>query len=156
MTDRLDVAVAVPFVWLDLEGTRTDTYRGSSFLQAQATASSSGFGDVAVRAKYHFFDRGGARLAAAGEIVLPTGREEDLLGAGRSATRVMAMASLEREYVGLHANIGIGLRRGLRRDNLCRRDSPSRPRRASRSPRSSSGGTLATSDESARSPRRTR
>jgi hypothetical protein len=108
VTDRLDVAVAVPFVWLDLEGTRTDTYRGSSFLQAQAMASSSGFGDVAVRAKYHFFDRGGARLAAAGEVVLPTGREEDLLGAGRSATRVMAIASVEREYVGLHANLGLG------------------------------------------------
>src|SRR5829696_8343326 len=108
VTDRLDVAVAVPFVWLDLEGTRTDTYRGSSFLQAQATASSSGFGDVALRAKYHFFDRGGARLAAAGEVVLPTGREQDLLGAGRSATRVMAIASVEREYVGLHANVGLG------------------------------------------------
>ena len=27
VTDRLDVAVAVPFVWLDLDGTRTDTYR---------------------------------------------------------------------------------------------------------------------------------
>ena len=108
VTDRLDVAVAVPFVWLDLEGTRTDTYRGSSFLQAQATASSTGFGDVAVRAKYHFFDRGGARLAAAGEVVLPTGREEDLLGAGRSATRVMAVASVEREYVGVHANMGLG------------------------------------------------
>jgi hypothetical protein len=108
VTDRLDVAVAVPFVWLDLEGTRTDTYRGSSFLQAQATATSSGFGDVALRAKYHFFDRGGARLAAAGEVVLPTGREEDLLGAGRSATRFMAVASFEREFVGVHANMGLG------------------------------------------------
>src|SRR5918993_3687404 len=108
VTDRLDVAVAVPFVWLDLEGTRTDTYRGSSFLQAQATASSSGFGDVAVRAKYHFFDRGGARFAAAGEVVLPTGREEDLLGAGRSATRVMAVAAVEREDVGGDADVGLG------------------------------------------------
>jgi hypothetical protein len=108
LTDRIDVAVAVPFVWLDLDGTRTDTYRGSSFLQAQATASSTGFGDIALRAKYHFFDQGGARLAAAGEVVLPTGREEDLLGAGRSATRVMAVASVEREYVGVHANVGLG------------------------------------------------
>jgi hypothetical protein len=108
VTDRLDVAVAVPFVWLDLEGTRIDTYRGTSVLQAQATASASGFGDVAVRAKYHFLDRGGARLAAAGEVLLPTGREQDLLGAGRTATRVMAVASMEREYVGVHANFGFG------------------------------------------------
>jgi len=61
-----------------------------------------------VRAKYHFFDRGGARLAAAGEVVLPTGREEDLLGAGRGATRIMAIASFEREFVGVHANMGVG------------------------------------------------
>src|SRR5215211_2502568 len=108
VTDRLDVAVAVPFVWFDLDGTRNDTYRGTSYLQAQATASTSGFGDIAVRAKYHFFDRGGARLAAAGEVVLPTGREADLLGAGRTATRIMAVASIEREYVGVHGNMGVG------------------------------------------------
>lgn len=108
VTDRLDVAVAVPFVWLDLDGTRIDNYRGSSVLQAQATASTTGFGDVAVRAKYHFFDRGGTRLAAAGEVLLPTGREEDLLGAGRTATRLMAVASIEREYVAVHGNFGFG------------------------------------------------
>ena len=117
---------------------------------------STGFGDVAVRAKYHFFDRGGARLAAAGEVVLPTGREEDLLGAGRSATRVMAIASIEREYVGRARELGIGLRRGLRRDHL--------RRRAHRRARAACHGgcgvhraaTLATSAASARSPRRTR
>jgi hypothetical protein len=108
VTDRLDVSVAVPFVWFDLDGTRNDTYRGTSYLQAQATASTSGFGDISVRAKYHFFDRGGAQLAAAGEVVLPTGREEDLLGAGRTATRMMAVASIEREYVGVHGNLGVG------------------------------------------------
>ena len=108
VTDRLDVAIAAPFVWLDLDGTRIDTYRGTSVLQAQATATSSGFGDVAVRAKYHLFDRGGAQLAAAGEVVLPTGREEDLLGAGTTATRLMAIVSIEREYVGVHGNFGFG------------------------------------------------
>ena len=40
--------------------------------------------------------------------MLPTGREEDLLGAGRGATRVMAIASFEREFVGVHANMGLG------------------------------------------------
>jgi hypothetical protein len=108
VTDRLDLAVAVPYVWLDLDGTRIDTYRGSSFLQAQATASTTGFGDVAVRGKYHFLDRGALRLAAAGEVMLPTGREEDLLGAGRAATRVMGVASIEHEYVGLHGTFGVG------------------------------------------------
>ena len=108
LTDHIDLAVAVPYVWLDLDGTRIDTYRGSSFLQAQATASSTGFGDVAVRGKYHFLDRGALRLAAAGEVTLPTGREEDFLGAGRAATRVMGVASIEHEYVGLHGTFGVG------------------------------------------------
>ena len=108
VTDRFDLAVAVPYVWLDLDGTRIDTYRGASFLQAQATASTTGFGDVAVRAKYHFLDRGALRLAAAGEVALPTGREEDLLGTGRAATRVMGVASFEHRYVGLHGTFGVG------------------------------------------------
>jgi hypothetical protein len=108
LTDTFDVAVAVPYVWLDLEGTRTDTYRGTSFLQAQATATTTGFGDTSIRAKYHFLDRGGVQLAALGEVLLPTGRAEDLIGAGRSATRVMAVASVEKEYVGVHGNFGVG------------------------------------------------
>ena len=41
-------------------------------------------------------------------MTLPTGREEDLLGAGRAATRVMGVASIEHEYVGLHGTFGVG------------------------------------------------
>ena len=36
--DRIDVGVAVPFVRLSLEGSRLNVYRGSSLLQARATA----------------------------------------------------------------------------------------------------------------------
>ena len=106
VTDRLDVAIAVPYVQLDLEGERVDTYRGASFTQAAATASTSGFGDVALRGKFALLDRGPGRLAAVGEFRLPTGREEDLLGAGRRATRVMAVGSFEGEAVAVHGNIG--------------------------------------------------
>jgi hypothetical protein len=106
VTDRFDVAVAVPFVQLDLEGERVDTYRGASFTQAAATASTSGFGDVAIRGKYGVFDRGPGRLAAVGEFRLPTGREQDLLGAGRTTTRLMAVASLEGDMVAVHGNMG--------------------------------------------------
>jgi hypothetical protein len=38
VTDRLDVGVAIPFIWLDLSGERINTYRGSEFVQAQGWA----------------------------------------------------------------------------------------------------------------------
>ena len=106
VTDRFDLAVAVPFMQLDLEGERVDTYRGASFTQAASTATTSGFGDVAIRGKYAVHDRGTGRLAAVGEFRLPTGREQDLLGAGRTTTRLMAVASLEGEMVAVHGNLG--------------------------------------------------
>ena len=99
---------------------RASTRTGTSVLQAQATASSTGLGDVAVRGKYHFLDRGALRLAAAGEVTLPTGREEDFLGAGRVATRVMGVASIEQgvHRPARHLRRGMGWR--VRRDRLRR------------------------------------
>jgi hypothetical protein len=108
VTDRLDVGVAVPFVWLDVDGVRTDTYRGTSVTQASANASSSGFGDVAVRGKYRLAGGGPAALAVAGEWRLPTGRPEDLLGAGSAAGRVFLVLSSEQGRVGAHGNVGFG------------------------------------------------
>jgi hypothetical protein len=108
LTDRLDVSAAVPFIWLDLSGRRDDVYRGETFVQARATASSSGFGDAAVRAKYSLVQSGGAGLAVGGELRLPTGRSEDLLGTGELASRVVAIASYEANRVGVHGNVGVG------------------------------------------------
>jgi hypothetical protein len=108
VTDRLDLGVAVPFAWLDIDGVRTDTYRGTAVTQASATASSSGFSDLAVRGKYLIVDRGPASIAVAGEWRLPTGREEDLLGAGRSAGRLFAVLSSDEGRLGAHANVGFG------------------------------------------------
>jgi hypothetical protein len=108
VTDRFDVGVAVPFVWLELEGSRLNNYRGTTALQAAASARATGFGDTAVRGKYALWEQRGNGLAVGGELLLPTGREEDLLGAGRRATRVMAIASAEGHRVGVHGNAGWG------------------------------------------------
>src|SRR5262245_1542414 len=51
ITDRLEVGAAVPLVRLSVEGQRVNLYRGATFVQASATASASGVGDVAIRAK---------------------------------------------------------------------------------------------------------
>ena len=78
VTDRLDLSTAVPVVFISMSGSRLNTYRGAQQVQATATATTSGLGDVAVRAKYALVAAAGAGVAVAGELRLPTGRTEDL------------------------------------------------------------------------------
>lgn len=107
VTDRLDVSAAVPFVELSLDGTRVNTYRGTPTVQAVAEATSRGFGDVAVRAKYGLFSSGTSGIALAGELRLPTGREEDLLGTGKAAFSALLIGSSEHGPVGYHGNVSL-------------------------------------------------
>jgi hypothetical protein len=108
ITDRLDVAAAVPFVSLALSGSRVNQYRGTSLVLARARASTFGLADIAVRSKFRFTPDGNANAAAAVEVRLPTGREEDLLGAGETALRVMGIGSAEIGRTSVHGNVTIG------------------------------------------------
>lgn len=108
LTDRLDISAAVPIVSLDISGSRVNSYRGASLPQARATAKTSGLADIAVRSKYRFTPDGPASGAAAVEVRLPTGRAEDLLGAGRFALRVMGIGSAEAGRTSVHGNIAVG------------------------------------------------
>jgi hypothetical protein len=107
ITDRLEVGGAVPFVQLDIDGSRLNVYRGQSFLQASGTASASGLADVALRAKYLVAGTRRAGFAAAGEVRLPTGNAEQLLGAGKTAIRLMGVGSVESARAGAHGNFAI-------------------------------------------------
>ena len=106
VTERLDVSGALPFVRLGLSGQRVETYRGQSFVQALASASATGFGDLVVRAKYNVIavSRGGLALGA--ETRLPTGDEERLLGAGEASIKPRAIASVETDRVAVHVDLG--------------------------------------------------
>lgn len=108
LTDRLDISAAVPVVSLDISGSRLNTYRGTSLLQAHATAKTSGLADVAIRSKYRFTPDGPASAAAAVEVRLPTGREEDLLGAGTFALRFIGIASADAGAASIHGNFALG------------------------------------------------
>ena len=108
VTDRLDIAAAVPFVSLAISGSRVNTYRGTSSVQAQASAQTFGVADIAVRSKYRFTPDGPANAAAAVELRLPTGRDEDLLGAGDFAVRVIGIASAELGATTMHGNVSVG------------------------------------------------
>ena len=126
LTRRLEVGVAAPLIALRLEGTRVSSYTACqsagrceperTFTQAGATATAIGLADLVVRTKYTLYDEEGAGLAAAVDVRLPTGRREDLLGAGSRSVKVAAIGSAERGRVTSHANAGVsfgGLAREL-------------------------------------------
>jgi hypothetical protein len=107
--DQVEVGFAAPMVSLRVDGARTNTYRGRTFTQASASASVIGLADLIVRTKYNFYEEAGTGLAAAVDVRLPTGSEEDLLGAGSASLRFSAIGSLERGRTSGHANAGISV-----------------------------------------------
>lgn len=108
VTDHLDIGAAVPIVSISLEGSRINTYRGQVLVQARADARSTGVGDVAIRGKYRFLDRPGVGgLAAVGEVRLPTGDADKLLGTGDTAVSALAIASFEQGRLGVDGNFGV-------------------------------------------------
>ncbi len=100
------MSAALPFVALAIDGARNDTYRGAVFPQASVVASTSGLGDVIVRAKYHVIRNGGGGLAIGGDLRTPTGDAANLLGAGRWVATPRLMASLEHARLALDGEIG--------------------------------------------------
>jgi hypothetical protein len=112
VTDSFDIGAVVPFARINLDGERLNTYRGTSAVQATATGSASGLADIALRAKYAVLRTRSGGIAAAGEIRLPTGDEDNLLGAGSTQWRLLAVGSLENGPISVHGNGGI-VRGGL-------------------------------------------
>jgi Putative MetA-pathway of phenol degradation len=106
VTNNFDVAVALPMARITLDGQRLNVYRGQQFVQAVVTGSATGFTDLAIRAKYAFLSTPGGGVAAAGEVRLPTGDQENLLGAGEMSWRVIGVGSIEHGPLSLHANAG--------------------------------------------------
>jgi hypothetical protein len=96
----------VPVVSIYFKGTRVNEQQGLSLLQSSITKSTTGIGDVAINTRYKVYDEDGASLAAGVDLRLPSGRTEDLLGAGRTAARFLAIGSLEGSRVASHANLG--------------------------------------------------
>jgi hypothetical protein len=107
VTERLEIGGALPLVQLQIDGSRLNVYRGQSFVQATGTASASGVADAAVRAKYRLVSTRTAGFAAAAEVRLPTGDEQQLLGAGKAAVKLMGIGSVENAKVGAHGNFAV-------------------------------------------------
>jgi len=105
VTDRVEVGFAAPLVVLRLDGSRINTYRGRTFTQAAASANAVGLADLVVRTKYRLSEAGG--VAAAVDVRLPTGRDQDLLGMGSTSLKLSGIASIERGRFSTHGNAGI-------------------------------------------------
>ena len=105
LTDRFDVTVAVPLVSLKLQGERTDVYRGIPSLQATASATASGLGDILVGAKYNAYRRGGGGVAIGADVRLPTGDETNLLGAGQASVVPRVISSFDRDRLAVHGEV---------------------------------------------------
>jgi hypothetical protein len=110
ITDQFDISAGIPFIRLNLEGERVDTYRGRQLLQATGSASASGLGDVVLRARYNVYRSGASGMAIGGEMRLPTGNEEDLLGAGSTSFTPRVIGSYEQDRVGIHGELGYTFR----------------------------------------------
>jgi hypothetical protein len=104
---RVEIGGSLPFVLLRLNGSRVNTYRGTAFTQATASATAVGLADAVVRGKVTIYQSGSSGFAAAVDARLPTGREEDLLGTGSLSMRVSGAGSVERGAVSTHANGGL-------------------------------------------------
>ncbi len=126
VTDVLDVGIAVPFVTVNLDARLNAAFDsftllrygqplhhfGEGRLAASRTlsGSSSGIGDIALRAKYHFYDDGSTQVGAFLDARLPSGDAEQFLGSGETNVRAQALFSWERGDFHPHVNAGFEYR----------------------------------------------
>jgi hypothetical protein len=106
LNDRLDVGAAVPVVSLHFTGTRDYQWRGTSIPQSFVLSNANGVGDVALTARYAVDNRILHSFAVGTDLRLPTGSSSNLLGAGRTAAKFLAIGSMERSRVASHVNVG--------------------------------------------------
>ena len=120
VTDRFDIGAAIPIVSVQMAGSVTSTivrtataanpnihtFAGQDSFTVAETRSATGLGDVLLRGKYNFVRSGGNALAAAIDLRLPTGNEDELLGTGATQTKFQLIGSGEYGVFAPHASFG--------------------------------------------------
>jgi hypothetical protein len=122
--DRLDLGVALPISNVSLDanvhatiirlssGAATTVHTFSPTGGDQISSdipregSSTGIGDIVLRSKYMFYSAGETGIAAAVDLRLPTGDEDNLLGIGTTQAKVYAIASAGNDRFATHFNFG--------------------------------------------------
>jgi len=106
ITNNMEIGFAAPMASLSIDGSRVNTYRGRTFTQASASGHAVGLADLVVRTKYTLYSGDGGALAAAVDVRLPTGRQEDLLGTGSTSYKFSTIGSIEGSRTSAFANAG--------------------------------------------------
>ena len=129
VTDRFDLAVAVPIVHVNMELTYHATIldfathtvsptthafaNGSKTEDITQNGSASGVGDIVVRGKYSIFRSGPQGVALGVDLRLPTGDKDNMLGTGSTQTAVYLIGSSEvGDKLSPHVNVGYTFARG--------------------------------------------
>jgi hypothetical protein len=124
VSDRVDVGVAIPISRVDLEAelhahiirlSSADNSRVHTFVQGEdvserifrQSGSATGIGDILLRTKYNFLRRENVGVAAAMDLRLPTGNEDDLLGTGTTQAKLFGIVSSTRGRFSTHVNAGV-------------------------------------------------
>lgn len=122
ITDRFDIGVAIPFLSVDIDanidaqvrdvatnpfpihrfqetGTKTNTFVESG--------SAAGLGDIVVRGKFAAVQQDNFGLALAADVRLPTGDDQELLGAGATQAKLFAILNgAPKKKFNPHMNLG--------------------------------------------------
>ncbi len=123
LTDRWDVGLLVPLVHVKIEADvqatimrlstandpLTHTFEAGNAAATQKSfhegGSATGVGDVVVRSQYRFLDFAGGGVAGGIDVRMPTGDQNNLLGAG-GQTKMFAIVSGGNGRFMQHANFG--------------------------------------------------
>jgi hypothetical protein len=89
-----------------------DVNNPDATLTVRQSGRATGLGDIVLRTKYRFLRVAGGGLAAAVDVRLPTGDQDNLLGTGGTQAKFLLVASDESGRVGRHVNVGYTAARG--------------------------------------------
>lgn len=123
LSDRWDVGVVIPVIHVEAEANAlamvvdgtTGTPSPHSFdpttgdsPRSRNRETATGIGDIIIRTKYRLRDDEGnwPSFAVTGRVVLPTGREEDLLGLGETRLQLLAIIAKKFGSISPHLNLG--------------------------------------------------
>lgn len=128
ITDRLDVGLAIPVLTISMNGTSAAviipfdpettlhtfiTPDGPSLgSSTEVGGTRTGLGDVALRAKYNITHSPAFGFSVLGDLRLPTGDQDNLLGSGAVSARVVGVGSATVGLASPHLNLGYIYRSG--------------------------------------------
>ncbi|MCL5023405.1 MAG: transporter [Nitrospirae bacterium] len=91
--DSVDVSIGVPYQWI-----RTD--------DPGKITRHNGFGDVAIAAKWRFYEKDGLSFALKPGITFPTGDKDKQLGTGKATYSLFLITTKEIKPWAFHLNLG--------------------------------------------------